>query len=98
MEIISDEEFMEFIILERMQQCYACWENNTKDRHKDIDKIEEAYKTAISMLSEQDKNAIKKYFDSVFNDSISKASFFYRSGVKDGYYLHCSITNPPTSI
>ncbi len=92
MQTMSDEEFIEFIITERIQQYYTSWKTNTENKQIELDKIEKEYEAVISTLSEQDKQAIKTYFDSLLDDSVSKTDFFYRAGVKDGYNLYDRIT------
>lgn len=89
---MSDEEFIEAVVMERMELCYSRWAaRKSPERKSEYDKIEKAYEEAISSLSEKDKNAINKYIDSMFDDSSEETDFFYRAGIRDGYNLYRKI-------
>ena len=86
---ISDEEFIEAVVMERMELCYSlCAGIKSPERKSVYYKIEKAYKEAISSLSEKDKNAISKYVDSMFDNFSEEIDFFYRAGIRDGYNLY----------
>lgn len=89
---MSDEEFIESVVTERMELCYSRWKGEkVSDREDEFDEIEKAYEAAISSLSERDRKAIEKYFDTMFDESSEETNFFYRAGIRDGYNLHCKI-------
>lgn len=89
---ISDEEFIEAVVMERMALCYSrCAGRKSPERKSEYDKIEKAYQEAISSLSEKDKNAISKYVDSMFDNFSEEIDFFYRAGIRDGYNLYRKI-------
>ena len=49
---ISDEEFIEAVVMERMELCYSrCAGRKSPERKSEYDKIEKAYQEAISSLS-----------------------------------------------
>ena len=92
MKQMSDKEFVESVIMQRMELCYSRWKDGkSSDKKDDYDEIEKADEKAIFLLSETDKKAIKKYIDSMFDDSAEESKFFYRAGIRDGYNLHCKI-------
>ena len=92
MKQMSDKEFIESVIMQRMELCYSRWKDGKSSDKKDAyDEIEKAYEKAISPLSEEDKKAITQYIDSMFDDSAEEVDFFYRAGIRDGYNLHCKI-------
>lgn len=92
---VSDEDFIELVVRERMQQCYFRWSENSENKHDETDKIERAFETVISTLCEKDKNIIQQYFDSLVDNSAMETDFFYRAGVKDGFNLYRMIVERP---
>ena len=46
-----------------------------------------SYEKAISALSEEQKEAVRHYCDSIFDSGTESECFFYRLGLKDGIRL-----------
>lgn len=92
MERMSDEEFIESVVMERMELCYSRWKGVKSSGKKDeFEEIEKAYEQVICLLSEKDKKAIEKYIDAMFDKSSEEINFFYRTGIRDGYNLYYKI-------
>lgn len=83
------EKLVDMLIQERMQSQYAEWRTSesgetekAKYRH-----LESEYEKAISALSEEDCEAVKRYCNSIFDSGAESELFFYRLGLKDGIRL-----------
>ena len=50
-------------------------------------RLETEYEKAISALSEEQKDAVRHYCDSIFDSGAESECFFYRLGLKDGIRL-----------
>ena len=83
------EKLVDLIIQERMQSQYSKWreEETGKDKKEDFIRLETEYEEAISALSEEQKNAVRHYCDSIFDTGAESECFFYRLGLKDGIWL-----------
>lgn len=74
------EKLVDLMIQERMQSQFAKWreaETGT-EKKEDCLRLENEYEKAISALSEEQKDAVRHYCDSIFD---------YRLGLKDGIRL-----------
>lgn len=81
-----DEEFINFIVEERMNTNYKYWKD--KPYHLNLDeknKTNQAYEAVVSMLSKENRNIIQNYLDQLLTEMSLEARFFYCSGIKDGY-------------
>lgn len=79
------EKLVDMFIQERMQSQYAEWrasESSEAEKAKYLH-IESEYEKAISALSEEDCEAVKRYCDSIFDSGAECELFFYRLGLKD---------------
>ena len=83
------EKLVDLIIQERMQSQYSKWreEETGKEKKEDFIRLETEYEEAISALSEEQKNAVRHYCDSIFDTGAESECFFYRLGLKDGIQL-----------
>ena len=83
------EKLVDLIIQERMQSQYSKWreEETGKEKKEDFIRLETEYEEAISALSEEQKNAVRHYCDSIFDTGAESECFFYRLGLKDGIPL-----------
>ena len=83
------EKLVDLIIQERMQSQYSKWRGgeNGKEKKEDFIRLETEYEEAISALSEEQKNAVRHYCDSIFDTGAESECFFYRLGLKDGIRL-----------
>ena len=63
------EKLVDLIIQERMQSQYSKWreEETGKEKKEDFIRLETEYEEAISALSEEQKNAVRHYCDSIFD-------------------------------
>lgn len=80
------EKLVDLIIQERMQSQYSKWreEETGKEKKEDFIRLETEYEEAISALSEEQKNAVRHYCDSIFDTGAESECFFNRLGLKDG--------------
>ena len=80
---------LDLMIQERMQSQFAKWREaeTGKEKKADYIRLETEYEKAISALSEEQKDAVKNYCDSIFDSGAESECFFYRLGLKDGIRL-----------
>ena len=71
------EKLVDLMIQERMQSQYSKWREEETGE----------YEKAISVLSEEQKDAVRHYCDSIFDSGAESECFFYRLGLKDGIRL-----------
>ena len=83
------EKLVDLIIQERMQSQYSKWreEETGKEKKEHFIRLETEYEEAISALSEEQKNAVRHYCDSIFDTGAESECFFYRLELKDGIRL-----------
>ena len=81
------EKLVDLIIQERMQSQYSKWREEETGKEEDFIRLETEYEEAISALSEEQKNAVRHYCDSIFDTGAESECFFYRLGLKDGIRL-----------
>lgn len=83
------EKLVDLMIQERMQSQFAKWREAETDKEKKADylRLETEYEKAISALSEEQKDAVRHYCDSIFDSGAESECFFYRLGLKDGIRL-----------
>ena len=72
-----------------MQSQFAKWREAETGKEKKADylRLETEYQKAVSALSEEQKDAVKNYCDSIFDFGAESECFFYRLGLKDGIRL-----------
>ena len=80
------EEFLNLAITEHMGKAYTDWKLK-QQTDTEPDKVEEEYERVIASLLPEQKEAITKYSDAVFNSGADTEEFFYRLGLKDGMKL-----------
>lgn len=90
------EKLVDLMIQERMQSQFAKWREAETGKEKKADylRLETEYEKAISALSEEQKNAVRHYCDSIFDSGAESECFFYRLGLKDGIRLWKFRVNP----
>ena len=83
------EKLVDLMIQERMQSQFAKWREaeTGKEKKEDYLRLETKYEKAISALSEEQKDAVRHYCDSIFDSGAESECFFYRLGLKDGIRL-----------
>ena len=83
------EKLVDLMIQERMQSQFAKWREaeTGKEEKADYLRLENEYEKAISALSEEQKDAVRHYCDSIFDSGAESECFFYRLGLKDGIRL-----------
>lgn len=82
------EKLVDLMIQERMQSQFAmAGGRNRHGEKEDCLRLENEYEKAISALSEEQKDAVRHYCDSIFDSGAESECFFYRLGLKDGIRL-----------
>lgn len=82
------EKLVDLMIQERMQSQFAKWRRQKPARRKrGLPSLEKRYEKAISALSEEQKDAVRHYCDSIFDSGAESECFLYRLGLKDGIRL-----------
>ena len=83
------EKLVDLMIQERMQSQFAKWRepDTGKEKKAAALRLETEYQKAVSALSEEQKDAVKNYCDSIFDSGAESECFFYRLGLKDGIRL-----------
>ena len=85
---MTDEEFLECFISERMQMhCTNSHRLPPTSELEDLKKREERHNRAMETLSADTQDAIKKYYKSIINRMADDTTFYYCKGVKDGLLL-----------
>ncbi|RHR02044.1 hypothetical protein DWX68_05585 [Clostridium sp. AF20-7] len=69
-----------------MGKAYTDWKLK-QQTDTEPDKVEEEYERVIASLLPEQKEAITKYCDAIFNSGADTEEFFYRLGLKDGMKL-----------
>ena len=80
------EEFLNLAITEHMGKAYTDWKLK-QQTDTEPDKVEEEYERVVAPLLPEQKEAITKYCDAIFNSGADTEEFFYRLGLKDGMKL-----------
>ena len=84
------EKLVDLMIQERMQSQFAKWreaETGTEEKRGLPSLRKTSIEKAISALSEEQKDAVRHYCDSIFDSGAESECFFYRLGLKDGIRL-----------
>ena len=73
------EKLVDLMIQERMQSQFAKWREAETGKEKKADylRLETEYEKAISVLSEEQKDAVRHYCDSIFDSGAESECFFY---------------------
>ena len=77
------EKLVDLMIQERMQSQFAKWreaETGT-EKKEDCLRLENEYEKAISALSEEQKDAVRHYCDSIFDSGAESECFFLHQSV-----------------
>lgn len=91
---MTDKEFIECFITERMQMHYSkCHGKPTAEECTNFDQLENNYNLAIQSLSEKHRVNIIAYYESIIDRLTEDATFFYQKGIKDGLILYKILTH-----
>ena len=82
----SLKEFVDFIIQERMQKAFSQVKAGKEPDNEDD--VERKYEEALSLLTEEKKQAFRAYCDAIIDSGADAEQFFYRLGLRDGIRLH----------
>lgn len=85
---MTDKEFWDTFIIERMQMHYSSEHPPlTGDELAAALQLEAEYNHALEKLPPEDAAAIKKFHETVTNNLSEEGVFYYLKGVKDGLLL-----------
>ena len=84
-------EFVDFVIQERMQRAFSRMKDGKELGRED--EIERKYQEAVALLPPDKEQAIREYCDAIFDSGADAEQFFYRLGLEDGIRLHKIIKN-----
>ena len=73
------EKLVDLMIQERMQSQFAKWREAETGKEKKAD--------YLRLETEEQKDAVRHYCDSIFDSGAESECFFYRLGLKDGIRL-----------
>ena len=93
------EKLVDLMIQERMQSQFAKWREAETGKEKKADylRLETEYEKAISALSEEQKEAVRHYCDSIF-DSGAESELISNDPVLPLYPLPLSTSAPFLSV
>ena len=83
------KEFVDFIILERMQKAFSQMKAGKEPGRED--EIERKYQEAVALLPPDKERAVREYCDAIFDSGADAEQFFYRLGLKDGIRLYKTV-------
>ena len=79
-------EFVDFVIQERMQRAFSRMKDGKELGRED--EIERKYQEAVALLPLDKEQAVREYCDAIFDSGADAEQFFYRLGLNDGIRLH----------
>lgn len=86
---MTDQEFLDTFITERMQVHYSIgYPRLTADELAIALQLESEYNHALETLPPKTATAIKKFHESVSDKLTEDGTFFYLKGIKDGLLLY----------
>lgn len=86
---MSDKEFLDSIIAERMQTHYSLHKGNMADGEPDISlRLEGEYAQAVEVLPSAMRETVENFVKHLNSKAASDETFFYMRGVKDGLLLY----------
>lgn len=86
---MTDKEFLDSFIAERMQTHYSTHRGNMADGEPDISlQWEREYVQAVETLPTSVREAIENFVSRQNSKAASDETFFYMRGVKDGLLLY----------
>ena len=86
---MTDKEFLDMLITERMQMHYSSGHPPlTDDELTAALQLEAEYNHALEKLPPEDAAAIKNFHETVTNQLSEEGVFYYLKGVKDGLLLY----------
>lgn len=78
-------EFVDFVIQERMQRAFSRMKDGKELGRED--EIERKYQEAVALLPADKEQAVREYCDAIFDSGAEAEQFFYRLGLRDGIHL-----------
>ena len=78
-------EFVDFVIQERMQRAFSRMKDGKELGRED--EIERKYQEAVALLPSDKEQAVREYCDAIFDSGADAEQFFYRLGLRDGIHL-----------
>ncbi len=84
-------EFVDFVIQERMQRAFSRMKHGKELGRED--EIERKYQEAVALLPSDKEQAVREYCDAIFDSGADAEQFFYRLGPRDGIRLQKIIKN-----
>ena len=86
---MTDKEFWDTFIIERMQMHYSSEHPSlTGDELAAALQLEAEYNHALEKLPPEDAAAIKNFHETVTNQLSEEGVFYYLKGIKDGLLLY----------
>ncbi len=85
---MTDKEFLDTFITERMQMHYSSGHSLTDDEIAAALQQEAEYNHALETLPPEAAASIKEFHESVANQLSEEGVFYYLKGVKDGLLLY----------
>ena len=82
-------EFVDFVIQERMQRAFSRMKDGKELGRED--EIERKYQEAVALLPADKEQAVREYCDAIFDSGADAEQFFYRLGLRDGIRLKKTI-------
>ena len=79
-------EFVDFVIQERMQRAFSRMKDGKELGRED--EIERKYQEAVALLPSDKEQAVREYCDAIFDSGAESEIFFYRLGLQDGIRLN----------
>ena len=86
---MTDKDFLDEFITERMQMHYSLHKGNMKEGEPANSlRLEKEYAQALETLPTATREAIENFVKCLFNKAADDESFFYVRGLKDGLLLY----------
>ena len=76
-------EFVDFVIQERMQRAFSRMKDGKELGRED--EIERKYQEAVALLPSDKEQAVREYCDAIFDSEADADQFFYRLGWRMGF-------------
>lgn len=86
---MTDKDFLDGVVTERMQMHYSMHKTNTADGEPaHFLRLEQEYTHALETLPTATREAIESFVKSLFSKGADDEAFFYVRGLKDGLLLY----------
>lgn len=90
---MTDKNFLDSVIAERMQMHYSMRRGGTADDTKNVLlSLESEYTQALEALPDDVRATIETFVKSLNSRAADDETFFYMKGVKDGLLLYEALT------